>query len=89
MASNMVPLDSDNGAATPTASKAQVIGRLATNVVVGKMNIELFWIVVGLGTITPSTLNVVSHRFFKENASEDWWCGQVLGLFFNGEKVEK
>jgi hypothetical protein len=66
MASNVVSLDSDNSAATPVASKAQVIGRLATDVVVGKMNIELFWIVKGLDTITPSTLNVVSHRFLKQ-----------------------
>jgi hypothetical protein len=62
MASNVVSLDSYNCAVPPVAGKAQVIGRLASNMVVGEMNIELFWIVVGLGTVTPSTLNVLSHR---------------------------
>lgn len=65
MASNMVSLDSDNRAAAPVASKAQVVGGFATDMVVGEMDIELLRIVVSLGTTTPSTLNVVSHRFFK------------------------
>jgi len=62
MAGDMVPFNCDNITITPVAAQAQVIGRFSANMVVGEMNIELFRIVVGLGAITPATLNVISHE---------------------------
>jgi hypothetical protein len=89
MASNMISFDCDNVTAIPVAAEAQVVCGFSAYMVIGKMDIKLFWIIVGLATIAPETLNIFSHVYEKTGLQENWILDRYIMSRKGVEKVER
>lgn len=52
---DVIPLGADGIAPNPVACQAEIVGALASNVVVAQMLVQDFWVVVSLTTVVPLT----------------------------------
>lgn len=55
MAGNVVSLCTAGSAVLPLAGETEIVGTLATNVIVAEMVVECFWITKGVRAVLPKT----------------------------------
>lgn len=89
MARDMISFNSDNVTAIPIAAEAQVVGGFTSDVVIGKMDIKLFWVIEGLATIAPETLNIFGHEVDKMVLHRDWIFDRYIMRRKGFEEVER
>jgi hypothetical protein len=71
MTGDVVSLGTAGSAALPHACKTEVIGTLATDMVVTKMGVEGLWICKGQGTVGPKTwMGELGARFVVGQVGE-------------------